>query len=193
MRAQKSIKKMNTFRGISRSDLLVSGVIISIGVASRLIPHLDNFSPVFGLALFAGFYFRKSMLAWLVPLAMIIVSDVFLGMYAIAPIIWLSYVLMALGTRRFMKRGTIVGAFAAGIAGSVLFYIVTNFAVWSEGRMYAMSFQGLVDCYIAALPFFRPALVSAVLYSVLMFGGYRILLGGRAVDHVQALATLNQK
>lgn len=190
MGAQKHNLKQLLFNHVSKSDMLVATIICVIGIASRLVPHFANFSPVFALALFAGFYFRKSLLAWIVPFAMIIISDVFLGMYAIAPIVWLSYMAMALGARTFMKKGTLTGSIGAGMAAALWFFVVTNFAVWTEGRMYAMTFQGLIDCYVAGLPFLRPTLLSAVFYSVLFFSGYRIWLQG-GVGHRTAVVKSN--
>lgn len=177
MRAQRTHKLVENIR-LSRGDLIVALLLCTIGVASRLLPHAANFAPALAIAVFSGFYFRRRALGWVVPLVMIIVSDLFLGMYAIAPFIWGSYVVMAFAGQKFMRKGTMTGALAAGIGSAVWFYLVTNFVVWAEWRMYPPTMAGLVDCYVAALPFFRPTLISAVLYCLIFFGAYHVVARG---------------
>lgn len=158
----------------SKTVLIVAVLLCVFGLLSRLVPHVANFSPVLALAAFSGFYFRRSALAWALPLVMIIISDAFLGFYTIAPIVWFSYVAIALGSRALIRRGSVSESLFAGIAAAVWFFVITNFAVWAEGKMYALTVSGLIECYVAAVPFFRATLLSTVMYSVLIFTLYRM-------------------
>ena len=53
------------------------------------------------------------------------------------------------------------------IIGAILFFIITNFGVWTSG-FYGYSFNGLIECYILAIPFFLNTLVSTILFSTLI-------------------------
>jgi hypothetical protein len=57
---------------------------------------------------------------------------------------------------------------------AILFFVITNFGVWAMGHLYPQMPAGLVDCYVAAIPFFRNTLLSNLLYSALLFGGLAV-------------------
>src|SRR6185503_8810753 len=63
-----------------------------------------------------------------------------------------------------------VGALGA----SVLFFMVSNFGVWAQGKLYAHTWEGLVSCYQMALPFFRNTFLGDLIYSALLFGAYAL-------------------
>lgn len=76
---------------------------------------------------------------------------------------------MLLGS--LVRRRTVLSVAAATVAGSVLFFLATNLAVWAGGTMYTVDLRGLLLCYDRALPFFRKALAGDLVFSVLLFGG----------------------
>ena len=61
------------------------------------------------------------------------------------------------------------------LASSVLFFVVTNFGVWATQGMYPMSLEGLVACYVAAIPFFQNSLLGNAFYTSVLFGGFALL------------------
>jgi hypothetical protein len=68
------------------------------------------------------------------------------------------------------------------LLSSIIFFVVSNFAVWASYRtMYPATLQGLSDCYIAAVPFFRRALVPDMVFTAVFFG-LPLLLQGTAWD-----------
>jgi hypothetical protein len=81
---------------------------------------------------------------------------------------------VALGFWVSEKRSTTRIASAA-ITASLLFFVITNFAVWAFGTMYPKSAAGLAECYIAALPFFRYTLAGDLSCTLLLFGGFALL------------------
>ena len=90
----------------------------------------------------------------------------FYGCYAL--MVWL-------GTRLRETRNPLAIA-GAGLAGEVVFFIITNFANWVEQTdYYPHTFAGLATCYAAALPFFRHSLIGLALYGSLLFGGYALI------------------
>jgi hypothetical protein len=60
----------------------------------------------------------------------------------------------------------------ASIGGSVVFFIVSNFGVWLTGTMYPMTFEGLLACFSAAVPFFRNMLFGDLFFAGVLFGAY---------------------
>ena len=145
---------------------------IFIAAIFRLVPHPPNFSPIAAMALFSGAYLPRRGLAFVAPLGALLVSDAVLGFHGGMPVVYASVaMIVALGFLLSAKRttGRIV---AAALAGSVLFYLVTNFGVWAFGDMYPKTAGGLAACYVAAIPFFQNSLIGDLLFAGLLFGGF---------------------
>jgi hypothetical protein len=152
--------------------------LILFAALSRLLPHLPNFTPVTALALFSGVTLRKQYM-FLVPLAALFLSDIFLGFYA--GMIWVygSFCLVALLGIWLREHRGIGRVTMATLLGSALFFLITNFGVWASGILYPLTPAGLGECYAAAIPFFRNALAGDVLYVAALFLLYE--LGTRTV------------
>ena len=150
--------------------VLALGLIV-IGVLSRLLPHVNNFSPVIAIALFGGVYLRRSQALW-VPVALLAVSDVFLGLHATIPFTWGSVLLASLIGLWVRKDSTPLRIASGSLFSAILFFIVTNFGAWLT--MYPHTADGFKQCYILAVPFFRATLVSTMVYSVALFGAYEL-------------------
>jgi len=149
---------------------LVIGMIMAAAV-SRLLPHPPNLTPIAALALFGGATFTDKRAAFLVPLLALFLTDIFLGFSGLTAVVYGSFALIVcLGfwLRRRQSAGRIV---AAALCGSMLFFILTNLAVWALTPLYPKTLSGLSECYVAALPFFRNTLAGDLLYSGLLFGG----------------------
>jgi hypothetical protein len=160
---------------------LVLGAMILAAVATRLLYHFypglvpPNFSPVEAVALFGGAYFADRRLALLTPLAAMALSDLIIGFHGL---LWLVYACVLLSTvLGFGLRGKVgVARVAAyGVIGSTLFFILTNFGVWLGSTMYPQTWAGLVERYVAAIPFYKNTLASTLFYSALLFGGFALL------------------
>ncbi len=144
-------------------------------VASRVLPHPPNFTPVLAVAIFAPYFFRELTIATAMPLASMVFSDFILGMHsymlwvygAMAATVVISYYLRRTGA--YLAR---IGSLALG--SSLLFFIVTNFGVWLGSGFYAQTAQGLFSCYIAALPFFGNTLLSTMAFCGLFYGVMRM-------------------
>ncbi|MGH8004748.1 MAG: DUF6580 family putative transport protein [Limisphaerales bacterium] len=133
-----------------------------ITILIRLLPHAPNFAPLGALALLAGMTGDKSKI-WL-PLAAVFATDFVLGFYSGFIWVYLSYGLLFF-TGYFMRKAEgIKKSTALPLAGSALFYLVSNFGVWAPGSMYPPTWAGLAQCYAAALPFFRNTAVSDLVY-----------------------------
>jgi len=158
--------------------------VVGISIASRLLPHPPNFTPIAALALFAGVYAsRISKWYLLLPLGVMLASDLFIGFYdwRIMAMVYTSFFVMGLGgllIQRYKNFGTIV---LGALGGSILFYLATNFAVWAFTGMYAPTLEGLMLSYTMALPFFKFTLAGNALYVALFFGIYEFALARKTI------------
>ncbi len=162
------------------TNLIIAAVLVLFAAFSRLIPHPMNFAPVAAIALFAGAYMGKKY-AFIIPAAAMLLSDLFLGFYSGIEWVYGSFAVIAfiglwLGRRIENRSGLPKAGFIFGTAlvSSVIFFITTNFGVWLSGMMYEMSFKGLVECYVMAIPFFRNSLAGDMFYSAALFGLYEL-------------------
>ena len=147
--------------------------LIIIGILFRFIPHTANFTPVDAIAIFAGVYLNKKQ-ALIVPLLLMVLSDIFLGMHNVVLFTWGNFVLVTLIGVWAKKHKTFKAITATSIVSSVLFYIITNFGVWAMG-WYPLTAKGLLDCYILGLPFLRTFTVSTLVYTAVLFGAYEFI------------------
>lgn len=177
--------------GSNANTLLAPGplllvAMIMLAALSRLLPHPPNFSPVEAMALFGGAYFANRSWAIVVPLIAMVLSDIGLGLmfggsymsYVASLSFWSVYACIALSTvMGFGLRGKVSGANVLGysLAGSVLFFAVTNFTTWFGSAMYPQTGAGLVAAYVAGIPFFKWTVLGTLFYSALLFGGFALL------------------
>jgi hypothetical protein len=149
-------------------------IILVAGVLTRFTDHAPNFTPTIALALFGGLYLPRKY-ALIVPLAFMMISDVFLGYHHTMPFTWGSVLLISLLGLQMRERKNFPLMIGMSIVSAVLFFIITNFGAWFD--LYPRTTAGLLECYAAAIPFFRNSFVSAVVYSVVFFGVYELVAG----------------
>ena len=136
-----------------------------LAVLFRLLPHLPNFTPITAIALFGGLYFSNKSMAYLVPLFIMVLSDLFLGFHTISIVVYAAFLLVSfIGTRT--KKPSVFTI----LLSSISFFIITNFGVWLIG--YPKTWTGLVECYTLAIPFFRNSLLGDLFYSGVMILGF---------------------
>ncbi|MGE5563688.1 MAG: DUF6580 family putative transport protein [Bacillota bacterium] len=147
---------------------------IAAAAALRLVPHPPNFSPIDAMALFSGAYLARRWVAFVAPLAALLLSDLVLGFYHGMATVYASVALIVLiGWWLSSKRSA--GRIAvAALAGSVVFFVVTNFGMWLFSGFYPVNYAGLVACYTAAIPFFQNTVAGDLFYTVLLFGGFSL-------------------
>lgn len=151
-------------------------LIILLAVLLRLLPHPANVAPITALALFGGVYLERKF-AFILPVAAMLISDYFIGFYGMEMLfVYGSFLisgLIGLWIKSHKNIKTIVGG---SLLASVLFYLITNFGVWADPRSwYSKDIVGLIDSYIAAIPFFRNTLVGDLFYTGVFFGGYELI------------------
>jgi hypothetical protein len=58
----------------------------------------------------------------------------------------------------------------AALSCSLLFFAVSNFAVWVFGGLYSPDMAGLVKCYVLALPFLQYTVAGDLIWVAVLFG-----------------------
>ncbi len=161
-------------------------ILTLIAVAFRLLPpylaaswNLDvwNFVPIGAVALYAGSRLPRRW-AWLVPVAAMMLSDVVLDygthrhLFELSR--WTIYAtfgattLLGLAANQPQSRALLLPALS--LCASTLFFLTSNFAVWTEGSLYPLNPAGLAACYWAAIPFFYRTIVADLVGTGLLFG-----------------------
>ncbi|QQG50051.1 MAG: hypothetical protein HZB70_00480 [Candidatus Berkelbacteria bacterium] len=147
--------------------------LIVISVIGRLIPHPANFTPLGATALFGGSKLERPW-NYLAPLFVLFVTDLIIGLHGTMPYVYGAFVLNVwLGERLLSKRPKMLRVAGVGLTGAVMFFIISNFGVWMEGVLYPKTLLGLIDCYIAALPFFTNTLAGDLIFAVSFFALYQ--------------------
>jgi hypothetical protein len=151
-------------------------LLIAVAAFSRMLPHPSNFTPIAAIALFGGVYLDKRF-AFVVPILAMLASDFFIGFYGGMYWVYGSFVLIGLIGLWLKNHKTPMLVLGGTLASSILFFIVTNFGVWmTPGSIYAHNWAGLVECYVAAIPFFRNTLGGDLLFVAVMFGLYEFAM-----------------
>ena len=168
-------------------------LFVLAAIVLRLLPHPWNLTPLGAMFLFSGATFRNKRDSLLVPLAALMISDyavihfLYGGRYAwFTPYTWTGFLLVGLIGWTLRRKLSVAGVLGASLAGSVVFFLVSNFGVWMGWKLYPATAAGLIDCYVAALPFFRNTVIGDLIYAGLMFGAYAWIRRRRAAVAISA-------
>jgi len=130
---------------------------------SRFIPHPPNFTSLLALS----FYVPAILGARFLPALVIsfFITDLIIGLHSIALFTWGSVILIGLLSKFFTFN--ITTRVSGSLIGASLFFLITNFGVWSVGS-YGYTLEGLIACYIVAVPFFGYTLISTIIFSAII-------------------------
>lgn len=165
---------------MDRKILNTRNIIIFLAITGaafmRLIPHWPNFTPVAAMALFGGAYINRKALAFLVPLAAMLISDMVIGFHSTMIAVYAGIiitVMIGFALSNKVKAGNVL---LASVISTIIFFLITNFGAWMSGMMpYSKDFSGLMQAYIAGIPFFNNGLLGDLFYSTVFFGGFYLI------------------
>ena len=157
-----------TLRSENKFDQALALLLIACGVFFRVLPHADNFTPTMAIAFFSGAVLPPS-LALTVPVLVMMASDLLIGLHDLFWLVWVSFLLVVLIGVWVRNHANVWSVAAGTLASSALFFFLTNFGVFLFENMYPKSWEGFVQCYTMALPFFRNSLASDLLYTFSLF------------------------
>lgn len=171
-----------TIQGVSSQAPLICGLLGLLTLALRFAPLPENFSAFGALAIFCG-VFATNANRWWIPVAVLFFADC-IGHFAHIPgmgfynplamtLNYLGLASMTLVAQAFRSKITqsstklFAGLPIATLSGSLAFFLISNFGAWLDPRMqYAKSLNGLLDCYLAAIPFWRSTLASDLVFTL---------------------------
>ena len=179
-----------------RRNIIVVSLLIILAALTRFIPHGYNFTPIAGMALLGGAYFNKKHLAFLVPLITLFFTDFILNntLYRVwfpdheGLVFFSEFMLYTyLGTAAIVILGILLLKKISGtrllgsaISSSIVFFLITNFGSWITNPVYPKNIAGLTSSYIAGLPFMSGHLISAIVYSFILFTAYELVVNKSA-------------
>ena len=143
---------------------------ISIGIfialaASRFFPHPPNFTSLLALSFYVPALLGVRYLPALV--LSFLITDLFIGFHTVTLFTWGSVILIGLSSRFFLLN--IYTRISGSLLGALMFYLITNFGVWSLGS-YGYTLDGFILCYTLAIPFFAYSIVSTFIFSGIIEG-----------------------
>lgn len=164
-----------------RSGVLIT--LILLAAFSRLIPHAPNFTAVGAMALFGGAYFSRKSWALAVPLLALWLSDIVLNnviyrqyyptfTLGVNPWTYGTFAVIVVLGAVLLRQIRPVNVVFTSLLASTLFFLVSNFSVWLGSAMYPQSFNGLLACYTAALPFFGNTLAGDLFWCGVLFASF---------------------
>jgi len=164
-------------------DLALVAFLIAFDVTARLLPHAPGVLPVAASGLFAARVLRIPALAVIVPLAAMAISGFGFAAddWRVSLVVYGAIAVPALAgiySRRWRGAFAIV---ATMLSCSLFFFVSTNFAVWLFSGMYALTLQGLTECYVLALPFLEKHLLGDFVWTGVLFGGAWLVQHGPAL------------
>ena len=150
-------------------------ILIIIAVFSRLIPHPWNLTAVGSVALFAGAYLKPRSLAFAVPLLAFLITDLILGLHNTMLFTYAAVAFCSFLGIRYLQKPKPVSVLGMSLTSSVIFFVISNFGVWIVGGLYPLTAQGLLNCFVMALPFSQGQIIGDLLHSALLFGIYAVV------------------
>ena len=160
--------------------ITISAIIFALAIF-RLLPHLPNVSPVAAMALFGGAYFADKRMAFIVPFVALFLSDLLLGLHNSMIFVYAGFALTVAIGFLLQSRVTVTNTAFAVVASSALFFLLTNFGAWMTSGLYAKTAGGLMQAYVAGIPFFQNSLLGNLVFAAVIFGGYHLLQKNVAV------------
>lgn len=131
----------------------------------RLLPHPANVTPIISIGLFLSVIFEKQVAGICVFMGAMLISDLSLGLHTTMIFTYSALLLIAL-LGQWIKG--VVSACLWSFVAATLFFVLSNFGVWLTSGMYPLSWDGMVSCYIYAIPFFINSLLATTGFSVML-------------------------
>jgi hypothetical protein len=138
------------------------GIFLALAT-SRFVPHPPNFTSLIALSFYVPVFFGIRFIP--IVLASFAITDIFFGFHTSLLFTWGSVLLIGLISKYFTR--SIVKRFLGILVSVIIFFIFSNFGVWLSG-MYGFTIQGLVECYLLAIPFMLNSLISSIIFAFII-------------------------
>lgn len=175
----------------SKKTLVISGLFILFGAFSRLFTFFPNFSALESLALFGGAYIAMKYLAILIPLAAMFLSDLVINNTIARPffpdheglvifsdyMIWntIAIILIVMLGRLFLKKMNLLNGVLGILGATAIFWIISNIGAWLSSGLFPLTFAGMIENFVFAIPFLKNSLLGNFAFGILLFGSFELL------------------
>jgi hypothetical protein len=166
------MKDLLTPRFIVLSLLVIAAALTR--ALPYLIPHIWNFTAVGALAIFAGAQFSNRSLAFIMPLAAMAISDIFIG-NGFSLLVYCGFTAMVACGFLVRNKVNVTNVILASFISASVFYLITNFAFFYPATLYPHNISGILTSYAAGLPFFRNMLIGNMVFSAVLFSSFYLL------------------
>jgi len=171
-----------------KQNIALAVLMIFIAALTRLIPHWPNFTALGAVALFGGAYLSRRW-AFIIPLIALFVSDLFLnnliyakqfpdaydGFAFFTPGAWSIYgafIAVIIVGMFMLRKVNVKSVLFTSVIAAMVFFVITNFAVWAGTPIFPKNAAGLIACYTAAIPFFWNTVLGNLFFGSILFGAY---------------------
>jgi len=164
----------------SKSEFILAAALVVMGIATRLLFHafaISNFNAVMASTVFAGAYLAQKKWAIAIPIVTMFLTDLVIGFYdpAYMAIVYGAFILAFVIGRFYAKKPSFLRYIIVTLGGSLSFFLITNFAWWPfYTTLYPHTISGLIESYTLGLPFYKYSLLSDMLFSAALFGGFEM-------------------
>jgi hypothetical protein len=168
----------------NKTSVIIAVLLVLVAAISRVLLYPNyNFSPMVGMAIFAGATFTNKKLAFALPIVSMLLSDIMLEMVSAGTGFWgwgqlVGYGIFALITvlAFSLKKVSVPKVIGYSLVSSVIFFVLSNLSFFLIDNpiyhRYTQDFTGFIDCYVEAIPFFRTSIAADLVYSGILFGTY---------------------
>lgn len=171
-------------------------LLILLATISRIVPHPPNFTPILAITLFSAATIKPNK-AFLIPLLSLFLSDLGIevlyrlglsyswGIYPGMIFNYLFFLVISLIGLLIRKKFDLPTVAFSTMLSIIFFFLASNFVVWATSGMYPHSSEGLITCYIAALPFLQWSVIGDFCFVGLFFGAYAFSENINELDIIQ--------
>tara|TARA_Y100001980_G_C14542060_1_gene320278 strand:- start:1618 stop:2160 length:543 start_codon:yes stop_codon:yes gene_type:complete len=163
---------------MSKKNNILANILIALVIASRFIPEVGQYTPVFAVLILTAMTFDKKYMY--IPFVGIFASDLLLEYfnyyqfnYLFSSLFFLNYgtfFIIYLLMKLFNKKDNLSSIGINILFAPTLFFIISNFIVWlTAGGAYPYTFAGLLYCYEMGIPFYRHHLISTMIFTPILF------------------------
>lgn len=152
-------------------------LLVLLGSLARIFPHPANFAPIGAISLFSGLYLSKR-LAFALPIIAMLVSDILIGFYnwKMMSAVYFSFLIIVYIGILVKRNKKITTILYGTLLGSIIFYLITNTAVWIFGTMYPHTVNGLMSSYIMGIPFFKNTIIGDLFFVSILVGSMEAII-----------------
>jgi len=179
------LANLNSIKMMSKKEISIIIAIVSGIIISRLLPHAPNFTAAIAGFIFGGVVLKQIKFGSLLLICYFF-ADLLLNNFILNPFsgtmiwfklsslwIYVPLILVFLLSNRFKQlESQPFKIINMSLLSSMLFFLISNFGVWTVDTLYAKDLMGLLTCYWAAIPFFGNELAGTLFYTSLYFGVY---------------------